>query len=90
MTKEEYLARDRQSRINNLYHKYVVVCDSKYYAGEKLYLQDQEVCNKGTWTGFFCNAKGFDNPYVAKAVCNKFKFGNPRVEKVTPDYKWKA
>ena len=82
MDRNAYLAKARKERENALKGKWIIVCDSPQYIGNLMYMQDQEICNKGFWTGFLCNAKGFENPYTAKAVCNRLKYNNPRVVQV--------
>lgn len=79
MEKNEYLKLQRAKRIADLQGKCVVIADSPKHPGQIVYLQDQNICNRGFWTAFLANAKGFATENEAKAVVSKLKYNNPRI-----------
>lgn len=79
MNKDEYLKQQRAMRLIALQGKCVIVADSPKHKGSVVYLQDQSICNKGFWTGFLVNAKGYDTEEEANIQLAKLKYNNPRI-----------
>lgn len=79
MQKDLYLAKMRQARINALKGKYVIICDSPKDKNIRLYMQDQTLSQKGYWTAYMANAKGFSNLEDAQRVCSHLKYNHPRI-----------
>lgn len=78
MEKEAYLRQQRALRIAALQGKYLIIADSPRHPGQIMYIQDQKICNKGFWTSFIANAKGFTKE-EAEAMLKKLKYNNPRI-----------
>lgn len=79
MEKNEYLRQQRAKRIADLQGKCVIITDAPKRPGQILYYQNQELCNKGYWTAFLANAKGFASKEEADHVLSKLKYNNPRL-----------
>lgn len=79
MNKEDYLKTQRTKRIMNLIGKCVIIAESTKNPGEVIYIQDQKLSQKGFWTKFMANARGFDTAEDANLIIKKLKYNNPRI-----------
>lgn len=72
------ILKDRERRVEKLIGRYIIVCNG-WKSNKQVYLQDMMISNKGYWTQFMSNAKGFYTLQAAEIELKKFRLNNPNI-----------